>query len=147
MFFLKELPTLRMVEGYAAQHAELEVNSALHALQTMRQASDMVRRLEAYFARHDLSQLRFLALMVIDREPERDWLSMTEIADRLDVSKPVTTRTLGKLEKDGLLQISGDRKDARSKAVRLTEKGQTKLQEVLPEYFKLLSALGAGDGG
>ncbi|MEE4208255.1 MAG: MarR family transcriptional regulator [Parvularcula sp.] len=147
MFFLKELPTRLMVEGYAARHDGLDVGAVEDALRLMRRASLMVRRLDAYFAEHGLSQLRFLVLIVIDREPERDALGLSEIVHRLDVSKPVVTRTIARLADDGLIAVEADSGDARSKRVRLTQKGRAKLAEVLPDYFVLLSALGRAQPG
>ena len=145
MFFLKKLPSQQMVEGYASRYATLDSEACIFALSTMRRASLMVRRLEAYFAEHDLSQLRFLILIVIDREPKRQSLTITEIIDRLDVSKPVMTRTLARLKSDNLIAIDGGLDDGRSKSVRLTQTGRSKLEAVLPEYFSLLSALGRGE--
>ena len=142
MFFLKELPTRSMVEGYAAKHDSLDVSAVQDALGFMRRASLMVRRLEAYFAEHGLSQLRFLVLIVIDREPERETLGIGEITDRLDVSKPVMTRTIARLVEGGLIAVEPDPNDARGKVVRLTAAGRAKLADVLPNYFVLLSALG-----
>lgn len=144
MFFLRDLPSRLMVEGYAAQHDDLDVDAVRNALVLMRRASLLVRRLEAYFAEHGLSQLRFLVLIVIDREPGRDRLSVFEITERLDVSKPVTTRTLARLVEDGLIMIEADPDDARAKVVSLTQAGRTTLSEVLPGYFALLSASGQG---
>ena len=145
MFFLKELPSRLMVEDYAERHDGLDVNAVQDALTLMRRASLMVRRLEAYFAEHGLSQLRFLVLIVIDREPERDGLGIGEVASRLDVSKPVMTRTVAHLIEGGLIAIQADPDDARAKVVRLNAAGRAKLAEVLPDYFVLLSALGRGE--
>ncbi len=138
MFFLRELPSRQMVDGYADRYGEVDADKVLAALHIMRSASLLIRELEAYFARHDLSQLRFLTLIVIDREPDRDCLAASEIADRLDVSRPVVTRTLQGLEKAGLIAISHDAKDARARNVALTAAGRKKLGEVLPEYFAIL---------
>ena len=102
----------------------------------------MVRQLETYFAEHQLSQLRFLILIMIDREPDRNSLTISEIIDRLDVSKPVMTRTLSRLVDDALVTIEHNEDDGRAKLVRLTERGHTKLGEVLPKYFELLSQFG-----
>lgn len=131
-----------MVEGYAERHEGLDVDAVQGALALMRRASLMVRRLEAYFAEHDLSQLRFLVLIVIDREPERDGFSVSQIASKLDVSKPVMTRAMARLAEDELIVIDADPADARAKVVRLTLEGRAKLAEVLPRYFVLLSDLG-----
>ena len=138
MFFLKELPSRQMVDGYADQFADVDVDRVLDALRLMRRASLLIRELEAYFARHDLSQLRFLMMILIDREPERNCLAASEIAERLDVSRPVVTRTLQGLERAGLIAISENSEDARSRNVTLTLSGKAKLDEVLPGYFAIL---------
>lgn len=138
MFFLKELPSRRMVDGYADQFVDVDAARVLDALQLMRRASLLIRELEAYFARYDLSQLRFLMMILIDREHERNCLAASEIAERLDVSRPVVTRTLQGLERAGLIAISKNTEDARSRNVTLTLAGKGKLDEVLPGYFAIL---------
>ena len=145
MFFLKELPSRQMVEQYSETHQQLDVDACLGALYDMRRASTMVRRLEAYFAEHDFSQLRFLILMVINREPGRDSIKISEIVDRLDVSKPVMTRTIARLESDALIAIQDHPGDGRAKSVSLTDAGHAKLSSILPDYFELLSELGRGE--
>ncbi len=127
-----------MVEGYSDRFDGVEPDKVIEALRMMRAGSLLVRELEAYFAQHSLSQLRFLTMILIDREPGRDRLTASEIADRLDVSRPVVTRTLQGLEKAGLIVISDNQADARSRDVALTAAGQKMLRDVLPGYFAIL---------
>ncbi len=138
MFFLKELPTRQMIQGYAKQHSMEIVDSVETALLMMRQASLLVRQIEAYFSDHDTSQLRFLILIVIDREPERDSLLVSEISDRIDVSRPVMTRTLQSMVDEKLIVMKADQSDRRAKQVSLTEKGCKFLESVLPGYFDVI---------
>ena len=138
MFFLKQLPSTQMVEGYAARFDDVVPDRVLGALGLMRDASLLIRELEAYFASHDLSQLRFLTLILIDREPTRESLQASEIAERLDVSRPVVTRTLKALEGSALLSSAGNPDDARSRMLSLTPEGRRKLEAVLPGYFAIL---------
>ena len=138
MFFLKDLPSARMIEGYAAAHG-VPAQAVGEALTMMRRASLLIRRLESYFADHGLSQLRFLFLIVIDREPDRETLTVGEITDRLDVAGPVVARTLRTLERDGLVAAAKDRSDARAKHVRLTDEGHATLERLLPGYFAILA--------
>lgn len=140
MFFLKDLPSQRMVEGYANRFDGVEPAKVLEALAHMRGASILIRELENYFTRHDLSQLRFLTLILIDREPKRSSLAASQIADKLDVSRPVVTRTLQNLEQAGLISVVKNETDARSKEISLTKLGQGKLDKVLPGYFAILHA-------
>lgn len=140
MFFLKDLPSQQMVKGYADRFEGVDPAKVLSALELMRSGSILIRELEAYFAEQDLSQLRFLTLILIDREPERTTLAVSEIAERLDVSRPVVTRTLQSLERAGLIGIVVSENDARSKNVSLTRSGKSKLDVVLPGYFAILHA-------
>jgi DNA-binding MarR family transcriptional regulator len=141
MFFLKQLPSKEMLAKYASDLSLQEQDSVLEALAIMRKASLLVRNIENYFSANNLSQLRFLILVVIDREPDRTSLYAHEIAARLDVSRPVMTRTIQKLITDGLLTSSNDEIDKRAKQIALTEKGQACLLQVLPGYFNEINTL------
>lgn len=141
MFFLKELPTKTMIDKYTTHLSGHEKNSIAEALSIMRKASLLERNIETYFSTYNLSQLRFLILIVIDREADRTSLYAHEIASRLDVSRPVLTRTLKKLIEDGLLISNDDEIDKRTKKISLTEKGLSCLSEVLPGYFNEINML------
>lgn len=127
-----------MVEGYGDRFESVNPAKVLRALELMRTGSILIRELEAYFVAQDLSQLRFLTLIVIDREPDRTTLAAGEIADRLDVSRPVVTRTLQSLEQAGMIAIAASKDDARSREISLTRMGTSKLEKVLPGYFAIL---------
>ncbi|WMS40935.1 MarR family transcriptional regulator [Acuticoccus sp. MNP-M23] len=136
MFFLKELPTRAMMERYSARFPAMNVDAVDDALTMMRRASLLVRRLEAYFAQHGLSQLRFLVLIVVDREPDRDDLTIGEVIDRLDVAKPVMSRTLQAMAEAGLITVNPHGTDKRAKTIALTNTGKQTLDRVLPGYFQ-----------
>lgn len=140
MFFLKELPTQEMVERYSKTYCPRQAALVTRKLEMMRDASILVRKLDKYFASHGLSQLKFLILLVIDREIEREWLYAYEISERLDVSKPVLSRAIKKLVENGLLKTSKDSEDGRAIVLEIADKGQVLLQELLPEYFQILTA-------
>lgn len=139
MFFLKELPTQEMVERYSKTYCPSQAALVTHKLEMMRDASILVRKLDRYFASHALSQLKFLILLVIDREIEREWLYAYEISERLDVSKPVLSRAIKKLVENGLLKTSKDSEDGRAIVLEVADKGHVLLQELLPEYFQILT--------
>jgi len=139
MFFLRELPTRMMIDGYISKIGVGDVDAVANALSMMRDASQLSRLLDAYFARHNLSLLKFHILMVIDREPDADSLRQSEINQRLDVSKPVLHRTVVSLLKERLLVRSDDPADSRAHLLALTDKGQTVLAEILPGHFETIS--------
>lgn len=138
MFFLKDLPSQQMIQGYAEANG-VAMETIASGLAMMRRASLMIRRLESYFSDEDLSQLRFLVLIVIDREPNRETLTVGEITERLDVAGPVVARTLGVLLKDGLVSQAKDARDARVKHVGLTRIGKERLDALLPRYLAIIA--------
>ena len=139
MFFLKDLPSRQMIEGYSSTIRPGGEKEIAEALVMMRNASVLVRQIDQYFSRAKLSQLKFLIMIVIDREPDRMWLHQSEIADRLDVSKPVLARTVQALLEAGLLHLSRDERDKRWKRLSLSPDGARLLSELLPGYFDLIT--------
>ena len=136
MFFLKTLPSLEMVQGYTKNGAAAE--TVLDALGMLRRASLLLRRIEQYFANHGLSQQKFLIMVVIDREPERTSLRLGEIAERLDVSKPVLHRTIKAMIAADLLASQPDPDDGRSDLIQLTTQAKDLLAQIMPGYFEIL---------
>ncbi|MGI0119573.1 MarR family winged helix-turn-helix transcriptional regulator [Zooshikella sp. RANM57] len=146
MFFLKELPTQEMLKQYAQQFPEMDVERTEAALNMLRQASLLIRKLEAYFAEQGLSQTRFLILIVLDREPSLGHFSMKDLVSRLDVSKVVITNTLKSLEKEGLVDVKDCIDDRRAKKIAITKKGRSTLKRILPGYYMLINKeMGSAD--
>lgn len=138
MFFLKRLPSQSTIARFtgSTERAALVDQS----LQRMRSASLLIRKLEQYFAARELSQLKFLTLMVIEREPERESLRASEIAERLDVSKPVLHRTIQALIAADMMDAQSDPHDKRAEQLFLTDKGRAMLIDLLPGYFAIIEA-------
>jgi DNA-binding MarR family transcriptional regulator len=132
------LPTREILDRYASRFPNMQTDVVDEALHMLRHASVLMRKLEAYFAGHGLSQTRFLVLIVLEREPSRGSLLVSEIADRLDVSRPVVTQTLRALQTARLVRVTGSKEDARSKSVTLTNAGREKLTRLLPGYYDVI---------
>jgi len=139
MFFLKDLPTQEILETYHAKFPAMNVKHVDDALHMLRQASVLMRGLDAYFAAQGLSQLRYLILVVLDREPGRNGLlTASEVAARIDVSRPVMTRTLHSLVRDGWVTMDVHGDDARARLIGLTSAGREKLHQVLPGFYRVI---------
>lgn len=128
-----------MVDKYSGIYCPEYAEKVNNQLKMMREASILVRQLDTYFASHNMSQLKFLILMVIDRELDRDWLYAVEISERLDVSKPVLSRAIKNLTEKGYLSTHKDSKDGRAVVLTLTQSGKSTLTTLLPDYFKILT--------
>ena len=143
MFFLKILPDEASIIRFTG--CTDQATKVSRSLQRMRSASLLIRQVDHYFAAHELSQLKFLILIVIEREPERTNLRASEIASRLDVSKPVLHRTIQALLADALLMAEKDPQDRRAELLALTDIGRAKLTATLPGYFDLMAGHEWGD--
>jgi len=139
MFFLKELPTEKMLQRYADKFPEMNREKTAEALWMMRKASILIRDLEAYFRQYELSLTRFLILIVLDREPEAEAFTISDLVQRLDVSKPVITNTLKSIAQKNWVSISQCKADSRSKSICLTEEGRELLYKVLPGYYQTIN--------
>ncbi len=140
MFFLKELPSRQTLEAYSRRHQGLDPELLSEALHMLRQASELLRRLDRYFAQHGLSQLKFIILIVLDRESAADGLTGAQLRDRIDVSKPVITRTLQALADEALVAVRAHETDARAKRVTPTTAGTELVHRVLPGYYDLVQS-------
>lgn len=138
MFFLKDLPSRQMLENYKKRFPQMNVDDVGAALKLLRQASVLLRRIEAYFTKHKLSQTRFLILVVLDREGKIGGLLAKEIANKLDISRPIVTNTLKSMKTGGLLNINSHADDGRARWITLTDKGREKLYAVLPGYYSII---------
>lgn len=139
MFFLNDLPSSDMIAGYVSKTKSGDVSQIETALKRMREASLLVRQIDKYFSETGLSQLKFLILVVIDREPNATSLRASEINQKLDVSKPVLHRTIQSLLMVGLLEQIDDPEDRRASRLKLTDEGASKLLAVIPGYFDTIS--------
>ncbi|WP_424338779.1 MarR family winged helix-turn-helix transcriptional regulator [Henriciella sp.] len=135
-----------MIDRYANQHAAGKAKQIERTLHTLRAASRLIRLLDAFFARHDFSQLRFLILMVIDRDTARDRFTFSEIAAKTDVSKPVLSRTMRSLVESGVLVEEADPDDGRVRHYSISPLGEEKLASLLPDYFSLLTSTAEKEG-
>jgi DNA-binding MarR family transcriptional regulator len=83
---------------------------------------------------------RFHLLMILKREKNK-CLSPSELAKRTSVSRGTMTQFIDAIEKDGFAVRVDDPNDKRGMLVRLTEKGETVLETVLPEYFNCMETM------
>ena len=79
------------------------------------------RELAARIATHGVVPGQFAVLLgLYQRDPQ----SVTELAAAAAIEHPTASRTLARMERDGLIQQSTDPTDRRSKRVTLTEHGR-----------------------
>jgi DNA-binding MarR family transcriptional regulator len=88
--------------------------------------------------RADLTQVQFEILGALSGAP--DGYRMSELADRLIVSRSGLTYQAGLLEKAGLIARERDRADERGIVARITDDGAAVWSRVLPGHLELVRA-------
>jgi DNA-binding MarR family transcriptional regulator len=97
---------------------------------TLRKAARRVSRLyEDILQPTGLRITQFLILAVLAKVPGA---SVNELAERLDLERTAMGKTLGPLERDGLIRIEPSPVDGRSRVVKLTSKGNRIFQDAFP---------------
>lgn len=140
MLQLKNLPDAKILEKFIARYPDAEVETVLPFLNILRAGSDLSVALDALLARHGLLQGRWWVLILLMRE---DNLTSTpsDLAEKAGVSRATMTGLIDGLEREGLVQRLADAADRRKFSIRLTQDGQQKLDDVMPDYYRKVRAL------
>jgi DNA-binding MarR family transcriptional regulator len=84
--------------------------------------------------KHGLSLSTYSVLATLTRIPEGR-LRMSELADRVPISRPGMTRLIERLERDGLVERGRGGADSRQVYAAITERGLERLGEASQSHF------------
>jgi DNA-binding MarR family transcriptional regulator len=84
--------------------------------------------------KHGLSLSTYSVLAALTRSPDGQ-LRMSELADRVLISRPGMTRLIERLERDGLVERRRDSADTRQVYAAITERGLERLAEAAKSHF------------
>ena len=140
MLALRDLPRVEVLEAESRVFSSLDPTTVLAFLSVMIVAADVERNVEPHFARYGLSQGRFIVLLALRRRPEHT-ATPADLADHAAVTRATMTGLLDGLEKDGLVERSHRKDDRRSLDVRLTKKGLTLIERILPDHYERIGEL------
>lgn len=119
-----------------------EISYAVALLYNVLEASVSV-----YLKPFGLSTGKFNILMVIKHQGQAKGISQVDISKHLIVTPSNMTRLLAKLEREKLIQRSGQEGDRRVNIVTITAKASKLLDEIWPGYLEQLRKFSAGLGG
>lgn len=88
-----------------------------------------------------LTPQQYLVLLSIKGEPERDWLSIGELADALQLKHHAIVGLVDRCQNSGLVRRFADPKDRRVVRVSLTEEGENALEALAGRNLDQLRAL------
>ena len=102
----------------------------------LRAHATVTRRLEAELvAEHDLPLASYDVLVQLSEAPSQA-LRMTELAERVLISRSGLTRLVDRLERDRLVARQACPDDARGTLAVLTDAGLARLQAALPTHLR-----------
>lgn len=143
MLQLKDLPTIETLGKFAERYAEADISAISSFLHLLSVATTLSTALDQCLSRHGLLQGRWWVLILLMRE--ETYISTPSIlAEKAGVSRATMTGLLDGLERDGLVERVFTTEDRRSISIKLTEAGQIRLDQVMPDYYRRLRQCMAG---
>lgn len=138
MFYLRDLPDDKTLREFAERYKDMDPLAVKACISLARTASDLLTGFETMLTRHGLSQGRFLTLIVLNRKPDEP-LGPSELAEKVGVTRATMTGLLDGLHAEELVAREAYGDDRRRISVRLTVKGRSVLERVLPDYYRRTS--------
>lgn len=143
MLQLQDLPTPEILKKFAQRYPEADVSAIATFLHLLKVATDLSSALDECLSRHGLLQGRWWVLILLMREDTRI-SAPSSLAEKAGVTRATMTGLIDGLERDGLVERIFDPQDRRRVSVKLTESGQAKLDDVMPDYYSRLRICMAG---
>ena len=140
MFYLKDLPTDTSLQEFSRLYPNMNPSAIKSCAELMRTGSELLTAFETIFGRHNLSQGRFLTLIVMNRNPN-DAVSPSYLADKIGVRRATMTGLLDRLERDGLIERMAGHPDRRKIGVQITSNGLRVLADLLPDYYRNIAKI------
>ena len=140
MLLLKELPTSKSLEKFVKRYPDADIAAISDFVNLLRASSDISTALDKLLAKHELLQGRWWVLVLLMRQDDLT-STPTDLAEKAGVTKATMTGFIDGLVREGLVTRITDDVDRRKLLIKLTDAGQQKLDMVLPDYYKKVSAL------
>lgn len=115
--------------------------SKLESLILLMQYSAEIRQgMRSNFMDTGLSQNKYYILLLLN-EKNDELLTPSQIADFISVSRGTISDLIDSLEKEGLLERIMCKNDRRKIQVIITDKGRSRIEGIVPKYYRLTSEL------
>lgn len=140
MLLLKELPTSKSLEKFLARYPGTDIQAISDFVNLLRAGSDISIALDRMLAQHGLLQGRWWVLVLLLRQDDLT-SSPSDLAEKAGVTKATMTGFIDGLEREKWVVRLPDPVDRRKFLIRLTEAGERKLDQAIPDYNRKVSAL------
>lgn len=142
----KEIPKEETIYKIASKYPGVKGRTLEAYLKMMWLSGQVERVLESHFAQWNLSRGRFMALMVLYRKCNANFvdggasdetaLSPSDLANQLDVTRGNMTGLIDGLEREGWIRRENDPEDRRGLLIYMTDEGTERLEKMLPVHFQ-----------
>jgi DNA-binding MarR family transcriptional regulator len=140
---IKNLPRYECLLEASKLFPDLDPSATEAFLNLLQAGDEAFRVVDSHFAEHNISQGRFMVLMLLLNKPTNCPQTRTpaELAGMAHVTRATMTGLIDTLERDHLVKREPDPDDRRMMSVTLTAKGRTLLEKMLPPHFKRMAWL------
>ncbi|MCF3649422.1 MarR family winged helix-turn-helix transcriptional regulator [Synoicihabitans lomoniglobus] len=143
---LKDLPHYECLLECAKHFPDLDPAASGLFMNMLRTADELFAIKSDFLQRHNTSNGRFTVLMLLSAAgpaegecaPPRSPAALAEMAG---VTRATMTGLIDTLERDGFVRREADPHDRRAMLVHLTTQGEAFTRELLPGYFRQVTAI------
>ena len=134
------MPSWAELERHARIVPEIHPNEVLAMLTILQTAGTIQSRIMDILQRnYRLSEGKLCVLIQLHQSPKG--CAPSTLAERAGITRASVSVMIRNLQTEGLVSLVSDDEDRRAKCVRLTKKGCTFLDKVLPEHYLRITKL------
>ena len=137
---VKQVPRYETLLEMSGRYPSLDPRAIECCLTLRKLAGEVEAGMRAHYARNDLSQGRFVVMLMLDHARDGQ-ATPGELAHQVGVTPATITGLLRGLERDGLVGRESSTEDRRVSTIRLTGRGGDHLRAMLPDHFRRLGGL------
>ena len=137
--FIQELPSHEELQSSISRLHENSDPWVLYSnLQFLKVATELENQFDSFLAPYNLSSGRFTLLYILNDTPEG--IIPSELSNRVGVTQATISGLINSMEKAELVRREMHEKDGRSFVIKLTDKGQTLIRELIPQWVPKVSS-------
>lgn len=134
------IPTREALQDFAKKFPEINATS-VETLILFQHTADYVQHkiFDILEQQYNVSEGKLVVMIALyqSRRP----LAPSELAEKAGVTRATISVMLRRMQRDGLVCLSGSQEDKRAKTVELTESGRAFIEELLPSHFLRIASL------
>ncbi|HUG13224.1 MAG TPA: MarR family transcriptional regulator [Opitutaceae bacterium] len=140
MLLPRDTPNPEQITALEQRYGCVDGGACETCILLLHTANDVVGAFCTHLAAHEMSQGRFIVLMLLNRDPEKVFMP-SQLAEMCSVTKATMTGLIDGLEREGLVARHPSQEDRRAILVGMSQKGVELMDRILPGHFARVAAL------